>query len=47
MHLVDDLDGYLRGDAEFSGHEHDVLVHALNEGFAERDLNHPLSYSHA
>ena len=42
----DDIDAFLAGHQDLSDHEHDVLVHSLNERFADRGQNHPLAYAH-
>lgn len=36
---------HMCGGAQLPGIQHDILVHALNELFLERDMNHPLKYS--
>lgn len=36
---------HLAGTAEISGLQHDVLVHALNERFLDRGMDHPLEYT--
>lgn len=36
---------HLAGTAQISSHQHDVLVHALNERFLDRDMDHPVEYS--
>lgn len=35
----------LSGRSSLSVLDHDLLVHALNERFVDRDENHPLAYS--
>jgi hypothetical protein len=40
-----DLTAFLDGYRDISDHEHDILVHSLNERFADRDENHPLAYA--
>lgn len=40
-----DVERHLSGGTQLATPDHDVLVHALNEVFAERDMNHPLAYS--
>lgn len=40
-----DIGSHLSGGEQLPRLEHDVLVHALNEEFLDRDLNHPLTYS--
>jgi hypothetical protein len=42
----DELNAFLAGYLDVSDHEHDILVHSLNELFAERHQNHPLAYAH-
>ena len=39
------IESYLGGGPDVSASQHDVLVHALNEVFLDRDMNHPLGYS--
>jgi hypothetical protein len=41
----DEIDAFLTGHRDVSDYEHDILVHSLNERFAERDQNHPLAYA--
>jgi hypothetical protein len=41
----DDLTAFLDGYREISDHEHDILVHSLNERFTDRDQDHPLAYA--
>jgi hypothetical protein len=43
--LASDVARHLRTGDVLSDHEHEVLVHALNERFVEMDLDHPLSYA--
>jgi hypothetical protein len=38
------LEAYLYGALEPSGHDHDVIAHALNERFVELGGNHPVPY---
>ena len=40
-----EVEAYLYGALEPSAHEHDVLVHALNERFTEVGGDHPVPYS--
>ena len=40
----DDIDAFLAGHEDVSDHERDVLVHSLNERFADRGQNHPLAW---
>jgi len=40
-----EIESHLAGGAQVADREHDMLVHALNEAFSERDMNHPLPYS--
>src|SRR2546421_8218125 len=40
-----ELDGYLLGALQPTTHEHDLLVHALNERFAELGRGHPVPYT--
>jgi hypothetical protein len=39
-----ELEAYLYGALEPSGHDHDVIAHALNERFVEMGGNHPVPY---
>ena len=39
-----DVRGWLDGTAQPSDEDHDLMAHALNEEFADRDLNHPVRY---
>ena len=39
------VNAILDGDADVDDHDHDVLVHALNEHFVDRAQNHPLPYA--
>ena len=39
------LHAYLDGEGETSPGDHDVIVHALNEVFLDRGLDHPLDYA--
>ncbi|MGI8683758.1 MAG: hypothetical protein ACR2MO_01420 [Acidimicrobiales bacterium] len=39
------VENHLAGAAQVSGLQHDVLVHALNEEFQDRDMDNPLEYS--
>ena len=41
-----EVEAYLYGVLSASDHEHDVLVHAINERFVELGGNHPIPYSH-
>ncbi len=47
---ADQLSDYLRGECDVSDVDHNVLVHALNEFFADRGDNHityrPVSLFH-
>ena len=38
------LDRYLRGAATSSDHDHNIIVHALNETFTDRGQNSPIPY---
>ena len=40
-----ELEAYLYGALEPTAHEHDVLVHALNERLVELGGDHPVRYS--
>ncbi len=40
-----EVEAYLFGALVATDHEHDVLVHALNERFVELGGNHPVPYS--
>ena len=40
----EDVETHIAGLAVLSPAEHDVLAHAINEWFAERDLDHPIPY---
>lgn len=40
-----EVDAYLHGALEPTAHEHDVLVHALNERFTELGGDHPVPYA--
>ncbi|MEO6121268.1 MAG: hypothetical protein ABIW46_07515 [Acidimicrobiales bacterium] len=40
-----EVEGYLYGALKPSDHDHDVLVHAINERFVELGGNHPVPYS--
>jgi hypothetical protein len=44
-HPRDGLQAYLDGEIRWSPHEHDVAAHALNEYFAERQMDHPVRYA--
>ena len=37
--------GAILGYLDVSDHEYDIVVHSLNELFAERHQNHPLAYA--
>ena len=39
-----EVKGWLDGTAEPDDMDHDLIAHAMNEEFADRDLNHPLGY---
>lgn len=39
------VEAYLYGALNPSGHDHDVLAHAINERFVELGGNHPVPYS--
>ena len=39
-----ELEAYLYGALEPTGHDHDVIAHALNERFVEMGGNHPVPY---
>ena len=41
---AEQLADYLRGGRDVSDTEHNVVTHALNELFRDRDENHPLTY---
>jgi hypothetical protein len=41
----DELNAFLGGRRDISDHEHDILVHSLNERFTERAQDHPLAYA--
>ena len=38
------LEACLHGALQVSGHDHDVIAHALNERFVELGWNHPVPY---
>jgi hypothetical protein len=38
------LEAYLYGALRPSGHDHDIIAHALNERFVELGGNHPVPY---
>jgi hypothetical protein len=38
------LEAFLYGALEPTGHDHDVIAHALNERFVEMGGNHPVPY---
>lgn len=40
-----EVEAYLHGALLASNHEHDVLVHAINERFVELGGDHPVPYS--
>lgn len=40
-----ELEAYLLGALVPTDHEHDVLVHAINQRFVEIGGNHPIPYS--
>jgi hypothetical protein len=40
-----EIAAFLSGRDVLSDHEHDVLIHALNERFTDRNENHPLAYA--
>lgn len=39
-----EIAAYLGGSNGFDGHQHDVLVQALNDRYTELDQNHPVPY---
>jgi hypothetical protein len=39
------LEAYLYGALRPSGHDHDIIAHALNERFVELGGNHPVPYA--
>jgi hypothetical protein len=39
------LEAFLYGALKPSGHDHDVIAHALNERFVELGGNHPVPYT--
>ena len=39
-----DLRAWLAGEGGPDAHEHDIVALALNERFADMDLNHPVPY---
>jgi len=39
------LNAYLKGDGDVGPGDHDAIVHALNEAFIDRGLDHPLDYA--
>jgi hypothetical protein len=41
------LGAYLEGRAGATDSDHDVIVHALNETFTDRGLDHPMPYRRA
>lgn len=41
----DGLNTYLDGGPELTDYEHDVIAHALNERFSDRDGGRPLAYA--
>jgi hypothetical protein len=45
MKDVIEVDAYLHGLLTPTGHERDVLAHALNERFSELGRDHPVPYS--
>ena len=40
-----DLGALLRGEVEFGADQYDVVAHALNERFAELEMDHPVPYA--
>lgn len=40
-----EVEAFLYGALQPSAHDHDVVVHALNERFVELGGNHPVPYS--
>ena len=40
-----EVEAILYGALSPTDHDHDVVVHALNERFTELGLNHPVAYS--
>jgi len=40
----EDVETHLAGVVVLSSFEHDVLAHAINEWFTERDADHPVPY---
>jgi hypothetical protein len=39
------LERYLRGEDEWTAHDHDVAAQAINEYVSDRGLGHPVRYS--
>ena len=39
-----ELEQWLAGESEPSDRDHDFLVQALNDGFVEQGLDHPMEY---
>ena len=39
-----DVAGWLGGSADPNDRDHDLMAQALNDQFADRDLDHPMSY---
>jgi hypothetical protein len=40
-----DVDAFLSGSRAVDDHDHDLIVHALNERFVDREADHPLAYA--
>lgn len=40
-----DIGAFLAGTGELSDHDHDMVVHALNERFVDQAMDHPLAYA--
>jgi hypothetical protein len=45
MAMPSEVESYLLGGLVPSPHDHEVLVHALNERFSELGRNHPVPYA--
>jgi hypothetical protein len=45
MNTPVELEAHLYGALTASGHNHDLIAHALNERFVELGRNHPVPYS--
>lgn len=44
---IAELDAYLHDGGTAGRGDHNVIVHVLNEAYAERGRNHPLGYTDA